>query len=242
MTQEVKRIAMWSGPRNISTAMMRSFENRPDTAVIDEPFYAFYLDRTGDEHPRRDQVIASQPTEPTQVIKQLMGPVKSGVKIFYQKQMTHHLLPEVDLSALDGLNHVFLIRDPRAMVASYVRSRDTVAVNDMGMQQMWDLFQRTSDRLGFSPPVLDSKAVLQNPEIALRGLCAAIDIPFDAAMLSWPAGKRDSDGAWASHWYGSVEKSTGFMPYAETDITLSAHEESVAAQCMPFYEKMQKFC
>lgn len=242
MTQDnCKRIAMWSGPRNISTAMMRSFENRSDTTVIDEPFYAYYLAETGLDHPGRDAILASQPTDAKSVIKALLAPVPAGIKVFYQKMMTHHLLSDIDLAGMDCLTHVFLLRDPRAMIASYVNARDQISLMDIGMLQMQDLFSRTCDRLGAAPPVLNSQDVLKNPEKALRALCTAVDIDFDPAMLSWPAGCRESDGVWAPHWYDSVIKSTGFNPFIPKIIKLTPEQENIADHCLPIYEKIQRY-
>ncbi|WND03246.1 HAD family hydrolase [Temperatibacter marinus] len=237
----VTRLAMWSGPRNISTAMMRSFENRSDCKVVDEPFYAFYLDRSGLDHPGRDAIIASQSTDPSEVIDQLLGPVPEGVTLYYQKHMTHHLLPEINLEDLDALTHVFLIRDPQEMVSSYVRSREQVTSQDLGLHQMAELFDRTADRKGAVPLVLNSRDVLMNPEKALSSLCDRVGLAFDKAMLNWPAGRRDSDGVWAPYWYKSVEASTGFSPYEAKEIRLTKDLQEIADRCQAPYEKMKGF-
>ena len=190
---------MWSGPRTVSTALMRAWENRPDTVVADEPLYAFYLDRTGIAHPGRDEVIASQPTGWQTVIRQLTtAPLPGGRTVFYGKHMTHHLLPEVDRDALAPLRHAFLIRDPRELLASYARVRATPTLDDLGIWQQAEIFDR------FGGPVIDSRDLLEDPEAVLRGLCAALGVPFTAAMLSWPPGPRETDGVWAPHWYDSV--------------------------------------
>ncbi len=179
MAGEPARIAMWSGPRTVSTALMRSWENRPDTVVVDEPLYAFYLDRTGIEHPGREQVIASQPTSWQAVAGQLTAaPLPPGRTVYYQKHMTHHLLPEVDRAALAPLRHAFLIRDPRELLASYARVRATPALDDLGLWQQAEIFDR------FGGPVIDSRDLLERPEAVLRALCAALGVPFHDAMLS----------------------------------------------------------
>lgn len=237
----MKRIAMWSGPRNISTAMMRSFENRVDTAVVDEPFYACYLKRSGLIHPMNDRILESQPTTEEPVIDMLTRGEPEGVDIFYQKLMCHHMIEDMDTSWLRDVTNVFLIRDPRAMVASYANAMEVVTVERLGMRQMNNFFERESDRLGKAPIVIESADVLKNPQNALKKLCLSLDIPFDDAMLSWPAGKRDSDGIWAPHWYKSVEKSTGFMPYQKKETILSTSLESVVDECMPVYEKLLQF-
>ena len=212
---EPLRIAMWSGPRNISTAMMRSFENRPDTEVVDEPFYAAYLARTGLDHPMRDAVLASQPTDWRTVVDSLTGAAPLGAPVFYQKHMTHHMLPEFDLAWSAACRNVFLIRHPARVLASYVEKREAAELADIGVVRQQDLFEREADRLGHAPPVIDSADVLRAPGPALAVLCAAIGLPFREEMLAWPAGRRASDGVWAPAWYDQVERSTGFQPRPE---------------------------
>lgn len=204
------RIAMWSGPRNISTAMMRAFENRPDTAVVDEPFYAAYLAATGLDHPMRGEVLASQPTDWREVAAAMTGP--SPAPVFYQKQMCHHMLPGFGLEWMDEVTNAFLIRPPEEVLASYTVKRAEVTLQDIGFVRQAELFERVADRLGRAPPVIESADVLADPRRALFALCAALQIPFSDAMLSWPAGRRPSDGVWAPAWYDAVERSTGFSP------------------------------
>ena len=227
------RIAMWSGPRTLSTATMRAWENRADTAVVDEPLYAYYLAATGLDHPGRDEVVASQPTDWRVVVRGLVeDPLPDGAAIGYQKHMTHHVLPEVDLDAFEGLRHAFLIRDPRRLLASYAKVREQPTLADLGLAQQVALFRR------FGGPVVDSDDLLRDPEGTLRRLCAALDVPFDPAMLAWPAGPRDTDGVWAPHWYASVEASTGFGPYREAASDLPAHLDDLAAACRPYYDEL----
>jgi len=230
------RIAMWSGPRTVSTALMRAWENRPDTVVTDEPLYAFYLSRTALAHPGRDHVIASQPTDWRVVLAELTtAPLPAGVSISYAKHMTHHLLPEVDRAALAPLRHAHLIRDPRELLASYARVRAEPTVDDLGLRQQAEIFER------FGGPVVDSRDLLLDPEGTLRALCRALDVPFDDAMLSWPPGPRDSDGVWAAHWYGSVHASTGFAPYRSPAEPLPARLEPLADSCMPYYLQLHLY-
>jgi hypothetical protein len=233
------RIAMWSGPRNISTAMMRAFENRTDTAVIDEPFYAAYLRMTGLIHPMREAVLRSQPTDWPAVVETLMGPVPGGAPIFYQKHMTHHMLPEIGVDWMAACRNVFLIRDPRRVVASYTEKREEVALADIGIVRQAELFDREADRLGHAPPVIEATDVLADPRGTLAALCAAVDIPFSAAMLAWPAGPRDSDGVWAPAWYDQVEQSTGFLTKSEgPPPDLPAALQTVADAARPSYERL----
>jgi hypothetical protein len=227
------RIAMWSGPRTLSTATMRAWENRPDTVVVDEPLYAYYLAATGIDHPGRDDVLASQPTDWRTVVRTLTeDPLPDGATISYQKHMTHHVLPDVDLDAFAGLRHAFLIRDPRRLLPSYAKVRGQPTLADLGLEQQVALYRR------FGGPVMDSDDLLRDPERTLRALCAALDVPFDPAMLSWPAGPRDSDGVWAPHWYASVEASTGFGPYREAAADVPAHLQDLAEACRPYYDEL----
>jgi hypothetical protein len=230
---------MWSGPRTVSTAMMRAWENRTDTVVVDEPLYAFYLSSLpGLDHPGRDEVIASQPSSWQAVLSALAsGPLPAGVTIAYAKHMTHHVLPQVDLAAFAPFRHAFLIRDPRSLLASYARVRSAPTLDDLGLRQQVALFEE------FGGPVIDSADLLAAPEAGLRALCAALDVPFSASMLSWPAGPRDSDGVWAPHWYESVWRSTGFtrVPLArgaQARAPLPAALEPLAQECTPYYQRL----
>ncbi|MCB1554210.1 MAG: hypothetical protein KDJ14_10435 [Xanthomonadales bacterium] len=234
-----RRIAMWSGPRNISTAMMRAWENRPDCTVIDEPLYAHYLAATGADHPGRDEVIAAGETDWRTVVSTLLGPVPGGKPLWYQKHMCHHLLPGMAIDWIDALDNILLVRDPRQVVASYLRARETVTPEDIGVPQQEALFEHLRARTGDDPIVIDSGAFLAAPEAHLRQLCERLGLDFDPRMLRWPQGPRDTDGVWAPHWYASVWASTGFEPAREHPPELDAHAESVAARCMPAYERMR---
>lgn len=224
---------MWSGPRTVSTALMRAWENRADTAVVDEPLYAFYLHRTGIDHPGRAEILASQPADWRVVADRLTrGPVPGGKSVYYGKHMTHHLLPEVDRAALAPLRHAYLIREPAELLASYARVRSKPALDDLGIRQQAEIFE------AFPGPVVDSRDLLTDPEGILRALCAALDVPFSAAMLRWPAGPRDTDGVWAPHWYASVWRSTGFGPYRPPAGPLPARLATLARRCRPYYERL----
>jgi hypothetical protein len=212
MPADPVRIAMWSGPRNISSAMMRSFGARPDTAVTDEPFYAAFLALSGADHPLRAEVIASQPNDWREVVARLLGPVPGGRPIWYQKHMTHHMLDAFGREWLSRMSNAFLIRDPQAVLASYrhIRAAESVTLADIGIVQQRELFEREAERLGRAPPVIEGADVLADPPGVLALLCAALGIPYSGAMLRWSAGRRDTDGVWAPAWYGSVERSTCF--------------------------------
>jgi hypothetical protein len=206
------RIAMWSGPRNISTAMMRSWGNRTDTLVCDEPFYAHYLHATGRDHPGADKVIADGETDWRNVVQRLPGDVPEGKQIYYQKQMTHHLLPQIDRSWLREVTNCFLIRDPHEVIVSYIRKNNDPTLEDIGFVQQAEIFDWVRADTRAIPAVIDARDVLENPRRILELLCDEVGVEFSDSMLSWPPGLRETDGIWAKHWYGEVLTSTTFRP------------------------------
>jgi hypothetical protein len=242
----VLRLAMWSGPRNISTAFMRSWGNREDTIVVDEPFYAHYLQVTGLDHPGRDEIIAQHEPDWRCVAASLVAPLPPHVRVFYQKQMSHHLLPSMGRDWLDLVTHAFLIRDPGAMLASLGEKLANFDLLATGLPQQVEIFEHVIERTGRAPPVLDSADLLERPEPMLRALCAALGVPFSDRMLWWPAGPRDTDGIWARHWYDRVEQSTGFeTPSAKPAVTVETKTlppamAAIEAQCRPLYEKLRE--
>jgi hypothetical protein len=221
---------------------MRSFGARADCAVTDEPFYAAYLVATGLVHPMRDEVIASQPTDWRTVADALVGPPPEGKPIWYQKHMTHHLLPQFGREWSDPLVNAFLIRAPAAVLASYAHKRDDFTLEEIGLPAQAELFDRAADRLSRAPPVIDSRDVFADPRGMLTSLCEACGVPFDAAMLSWARGKRASDGVWAPAWYDAVERSTGFAaPRRELGIDdLPDALKPVAESAQPIYERLAR--
>jgi hypothetical protein len=239
---EPVRIAMWSGPRNISTAMLRSWGNRPDTFVYDEPFYAHYLQATGLVHPGAAEVIANGETDWRKVVAQLSADLPAGKRIFYQKQMTHHLLPEIDRAWLGAVTNCFLIRDPAEVIASYIRKSNDLALEDIGFVQQAEIFDWVRTHTGTVPPVVDARDVLDNPEKILRLLCGAVGVEFMEAMLSWPPGLRETDGIWAKHWYGEVEQSTGFRrPAAALPRQVPVRFQEVHARSRECYERLYQY-
>lgn len=234
------RIAMWSGPRNISTAMMRAWGNRADTAVVDEPFYPFYLQRTGADHPIAEEVIARGETDWRKVVAHLTGSAPGGRRIFYQKQMTHHLLPEIDRGWLREVTNCFLIRDPAEVIASYIKKNDEPTMADLGFEQQAELFAFVRRETGAVPPVIDARDVLENPERVLRRLCGAVGVEFDAAMLSWAPGLRETDGVWAKHWYGEVAQTTGFQAPRRKKIEMPERLRAVHEACLEIYEELRR--
>lgn len=233
-----KRIAMWSGPRNLSTAMMYAFSARGDTVVWDEPFYSAYLDATGITHPMRDQIIATNEPDPDIIAATCKGPVPQGQQIFYQKHMTLHMIPEFDRRWMRSCTNVFLIRHPARVVASYAKKREGATLSDLGFIQQAELFQEVTDWSGAVPVVIDSDDIRADPEGALRKLCAAIGISFSRQMLHWPAGGNPSDGVWAPHWYGAVHRSTGFAGAEGPLPALGGSYAALAAQALPYYQSL----
>ncbi len=232
------RIAMWSGPRNISTAMMRSWGNRDDCTVVDEPLYAFYLSSTGLDHPGRAETLSSQPHDWQTVAEYLTGPIPDGKTFWYQKQMAHHLLPAVDHAWISQLENCFLIRDPREMLTSLIEFIPQPTAADTGLPQQVELFNRLRESTGALPNVIDSKDVLDDPPKILRTLCEALSIPFDDAMLSWPPGARETDGAWAPYWYEKVNPTTKFAPYRPKPDQVPDELASVHEECIELYEQL----
>lgn len=232
------RIAMWSGPRNISTAMMRSFGNRADCYVSDEPFYAHYLAHTGKDHPGREEVLAHHESDWRVVARQLTGEIPEGRRVWYQKHMSHHLLPHMEREWMTALRHAFLIRSPDAMLASLARVLPEPALEDTGLPQQVAVYDWLVERTGEAPPVVDARDVLADPRGTLTRLCAALGIPFDDAMLHWPPGPRATDGVWAKHWYAAVERSTGFEPPGPETGRVPARLEPLRAQCAELYARL----
>jgi len=235
---DVVRVAMWSGPRNISTAMMRAWENRSDSIVVDEPLYAHYLSVTGKDHPMACEVIEAGETDWTAVVEWLTASQPDGATVFYQKHMAHHLLPEMGRDWIDGLTNCLLIRDPREMITSYIVKNDIPAMEDLGIPQLVEVYERVLDRTGSPPPIIDSRDVLENPRGVLGLLCEAVGVEFSAAMLNWPAGRRDSDGVWAGHWYDQVERSTGFHGYRPKSDRVPEELSGLLEECQACYDRL----
>jgi Sulfotransferase domain len=245
MDRTAVRIAMWSGPRNVSTAMMRAWENRPDTVVVDEPLYAHYLAETGIDHPGREVVLARHESDWRRVAANLTGPLPDGISVCFQKHMAHHLLPSVGREWLAAMTHAFLIRDPAEMLASYAKIRPEITLADTGLPQQVEMLHafgghgRGTRGDGYAAPaVVDARDLLFNPEAILRALCNRLDVAFTERMLSWPPGLRPTDGAWAPWWYTKVEHSTGFTPWTGSADSLPPRLEPLLERCRPYYEEL----
>lgn len=233
-------IAMWSGPRNLSTALMRSFAQRADTICWDEPFYAAYLAATGIDHPMRAEVVAAGITDPVEVARRCAAQPEAG-RIHYQKHMTHHMVAGFPLDWVDSVANAFLIRAPERVLASYVRKREAVSASEIGLARQRELFERAADRRGSPPPVVDSHDIRANPGAALAALCKALAIDFDPAMLSWPKGPHPADGIWAPHWYDAIWNSTGFAPPEGDQPRLPADLARIADAVRPDYEFLRRY-
>jgi hypothetical protein len=235
------RIAMWSGPRNLSTAMMRSFGSRVDTFVSDEPFYGCFLRATGTSHPMREETIAAMDCDWTSVMAGLRAEPPNGAPIWYQKHMWHHMAGPIGYDDFAGFTHAFLIRKPERMIASYLRKREAAHFADFGLERQAEFFDREADRLGHAPPVIEANDVLADPGGVLSKLCSALGILWNPAMLSWAPGRRETDGPWAPHWYAAVEKSTGFGPPECGPVDLPDDARRLADRCRPFYDRLASY-
>ncbi len=235
------RIAMWSGPRNISTAMMRSFSSRADCAVTDEPFYGAYLKHTGEPHAMAEDIIAQMDCDWHSVTAAMRGPIPGGKAVWYQKHMSHHMEGPISIDDFPDHIHVFLIRDPELMVASYRQKNELVDARQLGFERLVEYHTRVSDRLGRAAPVIDSNDLLTDPPAHLAALCAAIGIDWDPAMLGWTKGAHADDGLWGSHWYNAVWNSEGFGPPTQPSV-LAESEQRIADTCRNDYEQLKVHC
>ena len=218
--------------------MMRSWSNRDDTVVCDEPLYAHYLHATGKEHPGADEIIAAGETDWRKVVENLTGKIPGGKSIYFQKQMTHHLLPHISREWLGRVTNCFLIRDPREMLTSYIKIVSQPTLEDTGFLQQTEIFEWVRTNLKMTPPVLDSVDVLNRPRQMLGLLCDVLQIEFQEAMLTWPPGPRSTDGVWAPHWYGEVEKSTGFRPYQPKLEPIPVEFTTLYEECDRHYQRL----
>jgi len=236
------RIAMWSGPRNISTAMMRSWENRKDTQVVDEPLYGPFLHHTQKQHPMAKEIIKHQGSDEKRIIDHLIhDEIDDDKSIYYQKHMCHHILEGYDISWILNLTNIFLIRDPHFVMASYLKKHKNPTPEDLGYPQQLKLFNYIKDISGSTPIVLDSKEILKNPKEMIELLCSKLSVTLNNSMFSWSKGSRATDGIWASHWYNRVIESTGFSPYQEKTVQLSKNQKHTEEACRPYYLELSKY-
>ena len=231
---------MWSGPRNISTALMRSWESRSDTFVIDEPFYAHYLSVTNVDHPGRDEIIQSGETDQSVVSKGLISDIDDSCSIYFQKHMTHHMIPSVGREWMKDVVNCFLIRDPKDMILSYTKVNSNLSMHLLGLEEQYELFEYVTKINGRAPTVVDSKDILLDPRETLRLLCEKLGVVFSEEMLSWSKGVRDTDGIWAKYWYDNVINSTGFNTYTEKNEVIRDEYLQLYEDCLKIYEKLSK--
>lgn len=234
------RLAVWSGPRNLSTALMYSFAARGDVAVWDEPFYSAYLTLTGLKHPMRGEIIAAGEPDPARVINRLVGPVPSGRAIFYQKHMCQHMIEGIDRNWLREVTNVFLVRHPARVLASFAAKRENPEFDELGFRQQFELFEMVAGR-EHSPVVIDSADIRAAPGPMLRALCATLGIDFSDVMLHWPAGGHPDDGVWAPVWYAAVHRSTGFAGVEPPLPELAGAKAGMVARALPYYEALARF-
>lgn len=226
---------MWSGPRNISTALMRSWEARGDTAVCDEPLYAHYLKRTGIPHPGAEQIINTYDTDWRKVVLGLITDMPDDKPIYYQKHMAKHYLPGMTLDWIDQLTNCFLIREPRAVIISFAKVMQEFDISETGLPQQVELFEHVKRTTGSVPVVIDTKDVLLFPGKMIRRLCEAVDVEYSPRMLRWEPSRRETDGIWAKHWYANVETSTGFAPYRKSTEPVPPHLTGMVRECEELY-------
>lgn len=227
------RIAMWSGPRNISTAMLRSWESRADTFVVDEPYYAYYLSQNDLQHPGREDVLREGELDAAKVSHGLVNDTKGNCPIYYQKHMTHHLLDTIDRDWMRYVTNCFLIRDPKDVIISYSKVHPEITTVLLGVEQQREIFEYVKNIAGGTPAIIDSKDILMNPKDILSKFSDRINVEFSDEMLSWPKGARDTDGNWGKYWYKNVMNSTGFNQYVPKT-------EEVPKKYLSLYEESYK--
>ena len=216
---------MWSGPRNLSTALMRSFENRKDTIVIDEPFYAYYLKKTQLDHPMKNEIINYYPTSQKEILK-IITSKKQNKRIFYQKHMTHHIIKNTRLNWLNKGHNCFLIRHPAKVINSYIKKNSLMNIDDIGFKKQFEIFNKIKkNKLKFT--VINADTIMQNPKKTLKKICKLLKIQFTNKMLNWPKGRRPTDGIWSKVWYKNVEKSSTFSPYIKEEINVPKEYKKV---------------
>jgi len=231
-----KFIAMWSGPRNISTALMRSFENRSDCFVSDEPFYSYFLYKTGLKHPLSNEVINSGLIHYDKIIKYITGPIPSSKNIWYQKHMAHHILEGENIDWIKNMKNCLLIRHPSDVILSYSKKNEINNIQQLGYLQQIEIYKMLTEELGIPPIIIDAQDLLVEPKKMLIEICEILRIKFDKKMLSWSQGSRKTDGIWGKHWYKQVEASTGFKPYIKTNRIISPKYQSLYDECIQYYE------
>jgi len=232
-------IFMWSGPRNLSTALMRSFENRNDTDVYDEPFYAYYLYKTKLDHPMKKEIINHYPILQSRIIKSILSNTEKK-KIYYQKHMTHHIIKNTKLDWLNKGYNCFLIRHPSKVINSYIKKNSLKNIDDIGFKKQYEIFKKVKkNKLKYT--VVNADSILKNPYIILKKLCKKLNINFTKKMLTWPKGKRITDGIWSKVWYKKVELSNTFSKYKNEKIHVPKKYKKIYEESLKYYNEMNKY-
>ena len=232
-------IFMWSGPRNLSTALMRSFENRKDTYVLDEPFYAYYLKKTGLNHPMKKEIINHYPVSQKKIIK-LITSKPENEKIFYQKHMTQHIIKNTNLDWIRNGYNCFLISHPAKVINSYIKKNSLRNIDDIGFKKQFKIFNKVKkNNLNFI--VINADNILINPNKTIKKLCKLLKIKFSKKMLSWPKGKRSSDGIWSKVWYKNVELSNTFSKYRKEKINVPKKYKKIYEESLKYYNQMNEY-
>ena len=231
------KLFMWSGPRNISTALMRSFENRSDTKVYDEPFYAYYLKHTNLNHPMKDEILKTYPSDENEVIK-LVNKEDEKYEIFYQKHMSHHILDFTNLEWINNGINCFLIRDPAKVISSYIKKNTINSIKDIGFKKLYEIFKSLNSKDSI---VINTDYLLENPEKYLKILCKILNLDFDKNMLNWPKGYRNTDGIWSKVWYQDVISSTTFNTISNKEYIVPKSYENIYKECLKIYEEINKY-
>ncbi len=232
-------IYMWSGPRNLSTALMRSFENREDTEVYDEPFYAYYLNKTKLNHPMKKEIINNYPVSQAKIIKQITT-IPDNKKIFYQKHMTHHIIKNTKLTWINKGHNCFLIRHPAKVINSYIKKNKLSNINDIGFKKQYEIFNKIKKNK-FKYVVINADNILINPNKTIKKLCKKLNINFSQRMLHWRKGKRNTDGIWSKVWYKNVEASTTFSKYKNENLSVPKKYFKIYIEALKYYEKMNEY-
>ena len=232
-------VACWSGPRNISTALMRSWSSRKDTFVTDEPFYAYYLKETKLKHPLYKEIIDKYSSNYDEVVNYLINRIPKDKKIWYQKHMAHHIFSFNNIEWINNCENCILLRHPKEVISSYSKKNKLNSVEELGYPQQYEIIKYLK-KINKSYVIIDSSELLKNPEKVLSNWCMKINIKFDKSMLRWEKGNYDSDGIWWKSWYDNVIKTTGFKEYEKKDINIENKYDSIYNESMKYYTYLKE--
>lgn len=232
-------VACWSGPRNISTALMRSWSSRHDTFVTDEPFYAYYLKETKLKHPMYEEIINHYSSNYNQIVSDLISKIPEGKKIWYQKHMAHHILDLTNIEWIANCENCILMRHPKEVISSYTKKNELNSVEDLGYSQQYEIMKFLK-KLNKPYIIIDSSELLKNPEKSLSTWCKKMNIKFYKSMLSWEKGNNIYDGIWWKSWYDNVINTTGFQKFEKKDITIENKYDSIYNESMKYYNYLKE--